>query len=213
MAEIVIEEDWRDRILGLLPARRHAWIVPALVLGLVLVGIALWARGRAPQIAAPATSVAAGAVTPGAAQPQAPATGILVHVAGAVRRPGLYEMAAGARVADAIELAGGPRRVADLDVLNLAEVLIDGAKIEVPRRGAAPTPAAPAAPSGSTGLVSLNNADVAALEMVPGIGPVKAAAIVEFRARIGGFDSIEQLLDVDGIGPATLESLRPYVTL
>lgn len=213
MPEIVVEEDWRERILSLLPARSHAWIVPGTVLLLVLVAIALWTRGKPAQIAAPASSVTS---TPSPGSPSLPAvTGILVHVAGAVRDPGVYQLPSGSRVVDAIELAGGPRPAADLDALNLAEVLIDGIKIDVPRRGASvaagpgTVPATPTTP----GLVSLNSSDAPTLEMVPGIGPVKAAAIIEYRTQIGGFDSIEQLLEVDGIGPATLDALRSYLTL
>ncbi len=210
MPEIVVEEDWRERLWSLLPSRRHAWAIPGAILLLVVVGVALWTRGRPAQIAIPASS-ATSMSTP-ALETQAVA-GILVHVAGAVRAPGLYELVAGSRVADAIELAGGPRRSADIDALNLAEVLIDGIKIDVPRRGG--SVAATSSPEAATGsaLVSLNSSDAATLEVVPGIGPVKAAAIIEYRTQIGGFDSIEQLLEVDGIGPATLEALRAHVTL
>jgi competence protein ComEA len=133
----------------------------------------------------------------------------LVHVAGAVRHPGLYRLDAAARVADAIEVAGGPTPRADLDRLNLAERVVDGARIEVPRRGGvASAPATTAEP-----VVSVNSADETQLETIPGIGPVTAAAIVAFRSEIGGFTALEQLLEVDGIGPVTFESIRPYVTL
>ena len=145
---------------------------------------------------------------------------ILVHVAGAVHRPGLYEMPEGARIADAIELARGPRPVADLDALNLAEPLVDGQKIDVPKRGqstasttSATTAPGVAPPTATTAMVNLNTADQVALEAIPGIGPVTATAIIAYRTEIGQFDSFEQLLEVTGIGPATLESMRPYVTL
>ncbi|HYY45180.1 MAG TPA: helix-hairpin-helix domain-containing protein, partial [Actinomycetota bacterium] len=126
----------------------------------------------------------------------------------------------GARVANAIRRAGGPTRRADLDALNLAETLADGAKVLVPPKGAqpvaAPSPGMPgfsAAPSpGGVGAqIDLNTADQAALEAIPGIGPVKAQAILAYREEIGTFTSVEQLLEVDGIGPATLESVRSYV--
>jgi competence protein ComEA len=118
-------------------------------------------------------------------------------------------------VADAIEAAGGATRRADLDLLNLAEPLVDGYKVGVLERGAespAP-PSAPAAPGAPGGAVALNSADQAALETIPGIGPVTAAAILAYRDEAGPFSSVEQLLEVSGIGPATLESVRPYVTL
>jgi competence protein ComEA len=178
-------------------------------------------RGAPAVIAPPAqapTEAQAGAL--GGATPAS--TGVvLVHVAGAVRRPGLYELAAGARVADAIDSAGGPRRSADLDPINLAQVVSDAMKVEVPRRGEAvtapsipgATPSLSAGETQASGVVSLNSADLTALESIPGIGPVKAGAILQYREEVGGFSSVEELLDVTGIGPATLESIRPYVTL
>jgi competence protein ComEA len=143
---------------------------------------------------------------------ESPQSVVLVHVAGAVRRPGLYEFPTGARVADAIETAGGASRRADLDALNLAALLIDGSKVDVPLMGESP-PISGAMSTPSTAGVSLNSADQAALETVPGIGPVTALAIISEREKLGGFRSIEQLLEVDGIGPSTLESIRPYLTL
>jgi competence protein ComEA len=156
----------------------------------------------APRIAPPAQ--------PSERTSEAPA--VLVHVAGAVRRPGLYELDEGDRVADAIEAAGGPRRGADLDVLNLAQVVVDGSRIEVPVKGVAPG-VQPTTPAGTAPMVSLNSATQAELETIPGVGPVTAQAILTHRLEVGGFTALEQLLDVDGIGPATFESLSAYVTL
>ena len=140
----------------------------------------------------------------------------MVHVAGAVHRPGLYELSAGARVADALRAARGPLRRADVDSLNLAEPVVDGAKVEVPVRGSAAPGTVPAvvpSASPSVAVVDLNIADAAALETIPGVGPVTAAAILEYRTEIGSFTSVDQLLEVSGIGPVTLENLRPYVTV
>jgi competence protein ComEA len=138
-------------------------------------------------------------------------------VAGAVRRPGLYKVASDARVADAVRAAGGPTPRADLDALNLAEPLVDGTKIDVLQRGEVAPPGAGVtpAPEGAApaALIPLNSADQAALESIPEVGPVTALAILEYRTEIGGFSSIDQLLEVSGIGPATLEAIRPYVTL
>jgi competence protein ComEA len=124
-------------------------------------------------------------------------------------------------VADAIEAARGPRSPGTLNQLNLAEPLVDGQKIQVLARGIAVPPTAGgttgsvpgSSPAGPAPLVSLNSADQAALETIPGVGPVTATAILDFRAQVGSFSSIDQLLDVSGIGPATLESIRPYVSL
>ncbi|MFN2488549.1 MAG: helix-hairpin-helix domain-containing protein [Actinomycetota bacterium] len=221
MSEIIVPSTWRERLEAIGGRRRDAWLVMAVVAAVALGALALWSRGGEARIAPPATSDGAlsppGAVAPpNATVAPTPVPGvILVHVAGVVRRPGLYELSAGARVADAIKAAGGPRPRGDLDGLNLAEAVTDGQKVEVAARGAAGRPVAAPAPSSSPGVavVNLNQADQVALESIPGIGPVTATAILEYRAAIGSFSSIEQLLEVSGIGPVTLENLRPYVSI
>lgn len=183
-----------------------------MLVGTVVVATLFWMRGAPPKIAPPARPT--GAPIP-AAQPTEVASGtIFVHVAGAVRSPGLYELPNGARVADAIEAAGGARAGADLGLLNLAESLVDGAKVDVLKRGDQPavTSVDPAS-SGGTSVINVNTADTVALETIPGIGPVTAAAIITHRESSGPFETVEDLLDVEGIGPATLESLRPYVSV
>lgn len=206
MREIVIDEGWRDRARDLVARRKDQLPLVALVAAVALIAL-LWS-GRTPpaRIAPPATA-------PASQASPSPAEVVLVHVAGAVRRPGLYEFPAGARVADAVESAGGPRRGADLDALNLAEVLLDGTRVDVVRVGEAPVPAIAGAAPSANGLIPLNTADQALLETIPGIGPVTATAILGFRDEVGGFDSLEQLLEVDGIGPATFESIRDHLTL
>jgi competence protein ComEA len=201
MPEIVVEPAWKERLNALLPRRRDAWVLTGVVTAVVVGALLMWTRGAPAKIAPPAVE-APGATT-------SPTAVILVHVAGAVARPGLYELPDGARVADAIDAAGGPRRNADLDSLNLAQVLVDGLKVDVVRLG----DVAVGAESGAASIISINSADASVLEGVPGIGPVKAAAIVQYRDEIGSFSSIEQLLEVSGIGPATLESIAPYLTL
>ena len=195
---------WRDRIEELM-SPRTARLVAGVVAVAALVGVALYARNAPARIAPPA-------VPPVAHASASPAT-VLVHVGGEVSAPGLYELPAGARVADALAAAGGPTAKADLDSVNLAELLVDGAKVVLARRGAAPVPPPGALPSAAPGPVDLNRATQAELEAIPGIGPVKAAAIVARREAAGPFMALEDLLEVDGIGPATLEAIRPYVTL
>ncbi|MGH2729139.1 MAG: helix-hairpin-helix domain-containing protein [Actinomycetota bacterium] len=205
MQEIVVSTSVKDRLEALAGRRRDIWAAAGVVVALVIAGLAWWSRGAPAAIAPPAVSPS----TPALSQ-----TGVIfVHIAGAVRSPGLYELPSGARVADAIESAGGPLRRGDLDALNLAQVLADGMKVTVSRIGQAAPPDAGSGEEPASDAVSLNSADQAALEEVPGIGPVTAAAILEHRTRIGTFQSLDQLLDVTGIGPATLESLRPYLTL
>lgn len=208
--EIVVEQGWREKLQDLAARRRETWPLLVLVAGATIIALAVGGRSSSARVAPPAQpSIEA---SPSASTETAGV--VLVHVAGAVRQPGLYEFPAGSRVADAVESAGGPARRADLDALNLAEVLVDGTKVHVVRVGeSAPVAASGASPSPELGAVPLNSADQAALETIPGIGPVTALAILGHRDDIGRFESLEQLLDVDGIGPATFESIRSYVTL
>ena len=148
----------------------------------------------------------------GAQAPRSRAGRVYVHVAGAVRRPGLYRVREGARVAAALELAGGPARNADLAGTNLAARVEDGQQIVVAARGATPAPAAaPSAAGAATGSLSLANATQAQLEELDGIGPTLAARILEYRDSHGGFRSVEELGEVDGIGEVRLEALRQAV--
>lgn len=205
MNDVVVPSGLRARVEEIVGRRVDTGMVAVAVGALVVGGLLVWGRKPAAAIAPPATAAPPSvAASPAGAQ-------VFVHVAGAVRRPGLYALPAGGRVADAIEAAGGAGSKADLDLLNLAAPLTDGMKVDVLTTGA-PAGAAPA-PAESPGLVSLNSADAGALETIPGVGPVTAAAILTYRDEAGPFTSIEQLMEVSGIGPATLESIRPYVTL
>lgn len=137
---------------------------------------------------------------------------LYVHVAGAVRRPGLYRVPKGARVATALELAGGPKPSAELTTTNLAAKVQDGQQIVVPARGAAPVAAgAPSGAGSTTGPISLASATQAQLEELDGIGPALAQAILDYRDANGGFSSIEQLQEVDGIGEVRFDALREAV--
>jgi competence protein ComEA len=182
------------------------------VLVAVLGGAGLWYARSLPK---PVTIAESG---PGAAQaeisPTATPALLIVDVAGAVRKPGVYEFAEGERVVDAIERAGGPMPKADLSLLNLAAMLVDGTQIMVPKTGppVAGVPGA-VAPGSSSGLVNINTALAPELETLSGIGEVLAATIVEYRTQNGPFASVDDLLDVSGIGPATLEEIRDQVTV
>jgi competence protein ComEA len=135
---------------------------------------------------------------------------VVVHVAGAVREPGVYRLPSGSRVTDAVQRAGGATHRADTSLLNLAAPVADGTQVIVPRRGAAPTGwAAAGAPAGP---VQLNSATVEQLDALPGIGPVTAQRIVEYRQAHGAFRSVEELDAVPGIGPARVEQLKELVT-
>jgi competence protein ComEA len=131
---------------------------------------------------------------------------IVIDVAGAVRRPGVYRLPAGARVVDAIDRAGGPAGGALLEGINRAARLTDGQQVTVPERGPGGTIATTGA--AGDGPISLGGATVEQLETIDGIGPVTAGKIVEYRDQHGGLASVDQLNQVSGIGPATMESLR-----
>ena len=124
---------------------------------------------------------------------------------------------AGARVIDALEAAGGARPGVDLASLNLARLLVDGEQIVVGvavPAGVAGATAAPIPPGATTGpLVNLNTADQALLETLPDVGPVTAEAIIAWRTEHGGFTAVDELLEVDGIGDATLATITPHVTV
>jgi len=164
----------------------------------------------------PLEPVAATTSTPGAGAGDAgtPAT-VTVDVAGKVRRPGIAVLDAGARVVDALEAAGGVRAGADIAGLNLARVLVDGEQILV---GVPPPPGVAATTVPATGappaaLVNLNTADGVQLEALPEVGPVTAVSILAWRDAHGGFSSVDELLEVDGIGEATLAKIAPHVTV
>ena len=129
---------------------------------------------------------------------------VVVHVAGAVRRPGVYRLPAGSRVTDAVKRAGGFDGAASQDAINLAARLSDGQQVVVPGAGGAAASSAP----GQSGPISLGSATPEQLDQIEGIGPVTAQKIVEFRDQHGGLSSIEQLDEVDGIGPSTMQTLR-----
>jgi competence protein ComEA len=148
------------------------------------------------------------------AEPPAPRT-VVVHVVGAVRRPGLYELVEGSRIDEAIRKAGGPKPKAALELVNLAAPLADGQQILVPARGdvtAAPA-AGGAAQSAPAAKVHLNTATLEQLDALPGIGPVTAQNILDYRAEHGSFQTVAELDAVSGIGPARLEQLKPLVEL
>ena len=136
---------------------------------------------------------------------------LVVHVVGAVRRAGLFRLREGSRVADALARAGGPTRRADLSAVNLAAPLGDGQQVVVPLRGPPVSEGTTGAPA-SGSRVSLASATVEQLDELPGIGPVTAQKIVDWRSAHGPFRSVEDLDDVPGIGPGRIEQLRDLVT-
>lgn len=141
-----------------------------------------------------------------------PTTKVTVHVAGKIRKPGVYLLPAGARVTDAVTAAGGVARGASTGTLNLARRLIDGEQIVV---GAPPGPPAPgsSAVDPAATVLDLNSATADQLEQLPGVGEVLAARIMEFRDAHGGFTSVDQLREVSGIGPRKYEEIKTKVRI
>lgn len=194
-----------------LPFTRQQALAGALALAALLVfaGRFVVQTEARPQ-GSPAETVVAEAATP-AEPPQT-----VVHVVGAVRSPGLYSLDEGSRVADAVALAGGAGAKADLAAVNLAAPLADGMQVLVPRRGEAATAGAGVGTPGSVagspaGPVQLSTATLEQLDALPGVGPVTAQRIVQYRETHGPFRSVEELDAVPGIGPARLEQLRELV--
>jgi competence protein ComEA len=144
----------------------------------------------------------------------APARKLLVHVVGAVRSPGLYRLDEGSRIDDAITAAGGPKPKAALDLVNLASPVADGQQVVVPLRGKDTVSAGVAGAGGATAeRVHLNTATLEDLDGLPGIGPITAQKILDYRTEHGAFSSVEELDAVPGIGPARLAELTELVDL
>ena len=171
--------------------------------------------GPVPAAGASATAAASGVV--------------VVHVVGQVKRPGVQQLPLGSRVAQAVEAAGGASKAADLSRVNLARVLVDGEQVRVPAPGDPVDPSELTGPGppvggagggggagssgGAGGLVPLNSADLAALDTLPGVGPVLAQRILDWRTEHGRFTSVDELGEVSGIGEKLLSQLSPLVTL
>src|SRR3954471_39606 len=208
------------------PDERPRKLLPYLACAVVLVFLAMRVLGSSGGAETPAVALD-GARPQASGKPAAGDRRIWIHVAGAVRRPGLYRVAADARAGNAVDEAGGVTRRADLRAINLAATLRDGQQVIVPARGeraaagtaapagAAPAPGAASATPGNTAAagakVSLASATVEQLDGLDGIGPTLAQRILQWRDAHGGFKSVDQLREVEGIGEKRFESLRAAV--
>jgi competence protein ComEA len=211
---------------------RTPWRVAAflVIVGVGIIAWHLWQSAVGQSTSEPLTpSLSSGPALPGSPQsPQAEATdasgSVVVHVAGAVQKPGIVSLPQGSRVFQAIEAAGGAASNAELNGLNLAEVLSDGVKIQVPVMGevqSAPSPlvggsgssGGTAAPAAKGAKVNINTATLEELGTLPRVGPVTAQGIIDWRKEHGPFASVDELDAVEGIGPKLMESLKDLVTV
>ena len=210
-----------------------------LVIGIVTTCVALvmlWllVRPSAPPLESVVPQVSGAETVNSAASVSAPST-LTVHVAGAVKKPGVYVLSSAARVIDAVTAAGGPLTGADLEGINLAQTLVDTEQIYIPPRSRRTTPVTVAprlkpsrsttpsttpGSSGSTGsttgttrVLNLNTATASELDALPGVGPATAKAIIDHRTKKGPFTKVEDLLNVSGIGPSKLAALRDQVAV
>lgn len=219
---VPVRAGWSTRLSA------HHVAVVAVLVATALCLAAWWALSARPQVQAmPRMSpITSGPISPAATPSTSPeAAGsvastattedvVVVDVAGRVRRPGIVTLPLGSRVADALEAAGGTRAEVDLSTLNLARVLADGEQLLVGVEAAVPpATATESVPGTPTALVNLNTATETELDVLPGVGPVTAQAILAWRTEHGGFTSVDELLEVSGIGEVTLEELRPLVTV
>ena len=212
------EVTFRDRILDALAVARGdvASIIGGVVLlGLIAGGVWYSRSGSEPaELVLPMATPELVSV-PAIVTTTEPPADLVVHAAGSVRMPGLFVLPAGSRVDDVIAAAGGVLAGADLDRVNLASPVRDGMRVFVPLVGEAVpgVVAGESATEAQEGPVDINTADAARLESLPGVGPATAAAIIDHRSRTGAFRSVEDLLEVRGIGESKLEQLRSFVTV
>lgn len=196
-----------------------AVIAAVLITTMATGGVSKWSGGGGPDIAlslpqASTPTTLGGGPTPGGAV--APGGPLHVHAAGAVVRPGVVEVPAGARVSDVVTAAGGATAEADLDAINLAALVNDAERVYIPRHGEAMPTAigvggnTASSTSGESSIVNINQADQTQLEALPGVGPATAKAIVDYRTQHGPFAAVDDLLNVRGIGPAKLEQIKPF---
>jgi competence protein ComEA len=216
-----VVERLREWVVWFGPGRlaATALAVIAVVIGgsWLLQGPSSRAEDQLPFASRSTSTVVASIGTSVAAPPTTIASSIVVYVAGAVAAPGVYTLDAAARVTDAVAAAGGAALDADLGVVNLAALVVDGERIYVPKVGetvpAVIGSAGAVDDTTSAGPVNVNSATADQLDVLPGVGPTTAAAIVAHREQHGPFQTVEQLGDVRGIGPVKLDALRGLVTV
>ena len=208
-----VPPSWRERLdLIASPPPLAPGQLAVGAIGVLAVVVAGWFLLREPAGPPPEDSMARADRRPAVTATTAPAT-LVVHAAGAVLQPGVYRVEPGSRVTDVIAAAGGASPDADVNRLNLAAPVGDGTRVYVPRFGEALPASTASDPVAPAGPLDLNTATLEQLDELPGVGPATAKAILAERGRRGRFRSVDDLLDVRGIGPAKLDALRDLVTV
>lgn len=210
-----VRESIESFLVNTLPSPTHWLTLAAIAVAAVVVAVLVFVRSRPAEVTystsrprrAPLQSVKPKQRAVSKPQPR-----LAVHVAGRVQSPQVIYLASGSRVIDAVKAAGGPTDDADTNALNLAARVVDGERVYVPAKGEAPSgPAVTGAIMDSSGLIDINQASSSDLEELDGIGPVLAERIVKYRVKIGRFQRVGQLQDVDGIGPKKLSAIEGQV--
>lgn len=190
---------------------RVKWILVGVLTLAFVAGLAVFLV-RLPRSQPPIMSLETPPPTP---EPTATPKPLRVYVSGAVQKPDVYALPPGSIVKDAILAAGGASAEADLEAINLAQPVADGQQVHVPRRGEGSTPvplkAQPVGATGTAGPVNINTADLVTLDTLPGIGPVTAQRIIDYRETHGPFARVEEIMEVEGIGQATFDKIRELI--
>lgn len=218
-ARAALMNGWRERLRSAMSFTPRELVAIAVVALVIVLG-----AGIAFVRALPRGGAAAAPLPVALESSPSPSPELVVYVTGAVAHPGVYDFAAGSRIVDAIRVAGGLTPGADASTLNLAEPLTDGERVYVPRRGETPPPVqsgggGPAGGgsgsggSGGAAKVNVNTATIAELDSLPGVGPVLAQRIVDYRTQHGPFRDVRDLMKVEGIGQKKFDSLKDFVTV
>jgi competence protein ComEA len=199
--------------------RKQLYAYAAIAIVVAAVGVRAMAGSKAGATTAPVQLVAAPSPVASTAASSGPTSAppVVVYVCGAVHKPGVYTLEQGARVADAINAAGGAGAHAELSAVNLAAKVTDGQQVIVPERGATVTPSAGATSAAGAGtpaaIVNLNTASAEELDTLQGVGPSTAQKIIDYRTANGGFKSIDELKNIPGIGDVRFAALKDHVSI
>lgn len=210
-----VRESVENFLINTIPSPTHWLLIGSVAIAAILIAVVVLVRSRPVEMtysAARESQPASRAVSVRTHTAARPAAKLAVHIAGQVQNPQVYYLASGSRVVDAIKAAGGATAGADINTLNLAAKIADGERLYVPAKGEQIAGSeGTGVVADSSGLIDINQASSADLEKLDGIGPTLAERIVKFRTKVGRFTRLDQLQDVDGIGPKKLSAIKGQV--